>query len=137
MPEHMLTPEIEIITDGGRRRRWTAAEKLRIVEGEEDRGPSGAASADEPGREPASRSLPGATGWVRTCFPAGAEPLAGSLATSSVACLSSESQSTSASRPPRHRQDASQDHGWTNRHPEPFFAGPLRTGRIGAQSARR
>lgn len=24
--------EIEIITDGGRRRRWTAAEKLRIVE---------------------------------------------------------------------------------------------------------
>ena len=32
MPEHVLTPEIEIITDGGRRRRWTAAEKLRIVE---------------------------------------------------------------------------------------------------------
>ncbi len=25
-------PEIEIITDGGRRRRWTASEKLRIVE---------------------------------------------------------------------------------------------------------
>ena len=25
-------PEVEIITDGGRRRRWTAAEKLRIVE---------------------------------------------------------------------------------------------------------
>jgi transposase len=24
--------EIEIITDGGRRRRWSAAEKLRIVE---------------------------------------------------------------------------------------------------------
>jgi transposase len=24
--------EIEIITDGGRRRRWTAAEKLRLVE---------------------------------------------------------------------------------------------------------
>jgi len=24
--------ETEIITDGGRRRRWTAAEKLRIVE---------------------------------------------------------------------------------------------------------
>ena len=32
MPEHVLTPEIEIITDGGRRRRWTASEKLRIVE---------------------------------------------------------------------------------------------------------
>jgi len=24
--------ELEIITDGGRRRRWTAAEKLRILE---------------------------------------------------------------------------------------------------------
>ena len=32
MPEHVLTPEVEIITDGGRRRRWTAAQKLRIVE---------------------------------------------------------------------------------------------------------
>ncbi len=32
MPEHVLTPEVEIITDGGRRRRWAAAEKLRIVE---------------------------------------------------------------------------------------------------------
>ena len=32
MPEHVLTPEVEIITDGGRRRRWMAAEKLRIVE---------------------------------------------------------------------------------------------------------
>lgn len=32
MPEHVLTPGIEIITDGGRRRRWTAAERLRIVE---------------------------------------------------------------------------------------------------------
>jgi transposase len=32
MPEHMLMSEIEIITDGGRRRRWSAAEKLRIVE---------------------------------------------------------------------------------------------------------
>ena len=28
----VLMSEIEIITDGGRRRRWTAAEKLRIVE---------------------------------------------------------------------------------------------------------
>ena len=28
----MHMPEIEIITDGGRRRRWPAAEKLRIVE---------------------------------------------------------------------------------------------------------
>jgi len=43
MPEHVLMPDVEIITDGGRRRRWTAAEKLRIVEGEEDRGPCGAA----------------------------------------------------------------------------------------------
>ena len=32
MPEHVLMSEIEIITDGGRRRRWTATEKLRIVE---------------------------------------------------------------------------------------------------------
>ena len=32
MPEHVLMAEIEIITDGGRRRRWSAAEKLRIVE---------------------------------------------------------------------------------------------------------
>lgn len=32
MPEHMLMANVEIITDGGRRRRWSAAEKLRIVE---------------------------------------------------------------------------------------------------------
>ena len=32
MPEHVLMSEIEIITYGGRRRRWSAAEKLRIVE---------------------------------------------------------------------------------------------------------
>lgn len=32
MPEHVLMSELENITDGGRRRRWTAAEKLRIVE---------------------------------------------------------------------------------------------------------
>ena len=32
MPEPVLMSEIEIITDGGRRRRWSAAEKLRIVE---------------------------------------------------------------------------------------------------------
>ncbi|WP_143535068.1 IS3 family transposase [Roseivivax jejudonensis] len=32
MPEHVLMSEIEIITDGGRRRRWPATEKLRIVE---------------------------------------------------------------------------------------------------------
>lgn len=32
MPEHVLMSEIEIIPDGGRRRRWTAAEKLQIVE---------------------------------------------------------------------------------------------------------
>lgn len=32
MPEHVLMSEIEIITDGGRRRRWTAGEKLQIVE---------------------------------------------------------------------------------------------------------
>jgi hypothetical protein len=30
--KHMLMSEIEIMTDGGRRRRWSAAEKLRIVE---------------------------------------------------------------------------------------------------------
>ncbi len=43
MPEHVLMSEIEIITDGGRRRRWSAAEKLRIVEVEAVRGPGGAA----------------------------------------------------------------------------------------------
>jgi transposase len=32
MPEHVLMSEIEIITDGGRRRRWSASEKMRIVE---------------------------------------------------------------------------------------------------------
>ena len=32
MPEHVLMSEIEIVTDGGRRRRWSAAGKLRIVE---------------------------------------------------------------------------------------------------------
>ena len=32
MPEHVLMSDIEIIADGGRRRRWSAAEKLRIVE---------------------------------------------------------------------------------------------------------
>ena len=32
MPEHVLMSEVEIITDGGRRRRWSATEKLRIVE---------------------------------------------------------------------------------------------------------
>jgi transposase len=32
MPEHVLMSDIEIITDGGRRRRWSAAKKLRIVE---------------------------------------------------------------------------------------------------------
>ena len=32
MPEHILMANVEIITDGGRRRRWSAAEKLRIVE---------------------------------------------------------------------------------------------------------
>ncbi len=32
MLEHVLTPEVEIITEGGRRRRQTAAEKLCIVE---------------------------------------------------------------------------------------------------------
>ena len=32
MPEHVLVSEIEIITDGGCRRRWNAAETLRIVE---------------------------------------------------------------------------------------------------------
>ena len=32
MPEHVLRSEIEIITDGGCRRRWSATEKLRIVE---------------------------------------------------------------------------------------------------------
>ena len=32
MPKHVLMSDYEIITDGGRRRRWSAAEKLRIVE---------------------------------------------------------------------------------------------------------
>lgn len=32
MPRHVLMSDYEIITDGGRRRRWPAAEKMRIVE---------------------------------------------------------------------------------------------------------
>lgn len=36
----MLVSEIEIITDGGRRRHWTAADKLRIVEETLDEGAS-------------------------------------------------------------------------------------------------
>ena len=32
MPEHVLMPDIEIIADGGCRRRWSSFEKLRIVE---------------------------------------------------------------------------------------------------------
>ena len=32
MSGHVLLSEIGMITDGGRRRRWTSAEKLRIVE---------------------------------------------------------------------------------------------------------
>ena len=32
MPEHVLMSDIEIITDGGRRRHWSSAEKLRIIE---------------------------------------------------------------------------------------------------------
>jgi len=32
MPKHVLMSDYEIITDGGRRRRWSAAEKVRIVE---------------------------------------------------------------------------------------------------------
>ena len=40
MPEHVLMSEIEIITDGGRRRHWTSADKLRIVEETLDEGAS-------------------------------------------------------------------------------------------------
>lgn len=40
MPEHVLMSEIEIITDGGRRRRWSAAEKIRSVEETLDEGAS-------------------------------------------------------------------------------------------------
>ena len=32
MPKNILMANVEIITDGGRRRRWSAADKLRIVE---------------------------------------------------------------------------------------------------------
>ncbi|MDF0603804.1 transposase, partial [Psychromarinibacter sp. C21-152] len=32
MPKHVLMSEVEIITDGGCRRRWSSAEKLQIVE---------------------------------------------------------------------------------------------------------
>ena len=32
MPKHVLMSDYEIITDGGRRRRWSSVEKLRIVE---------------------------------------------------------------------------------------------------------
>ena len=40
MPEHVLMSDVEIITDGGRRRRWSASEKLRIVEETLDEGAS-------------------------------------------------------------------------------------------------
>lgn len=40
MLEHVLVSEKEIITDAGRRRRWTAAWKLRIVEETRDEGAS-------------------------------------------------------------------------------------------------
>lgn len=40
MPEHVLMSEVEIITDGGGRRRWSASEKLRIVEETLDEGTS-------------------------------------------------------------------------------------------------
>ena len=40
MPEHVVMPEIEIITDGGHRRRWTAAEKLWNVKETLDDGAS-------------------------------------------------------------------------------------------------
>jgi len=32
MPKHVLMSDYEIITDGGSKRRWSSAEKLRIVE---------------------------------------------------------------------------------------------------------
>ena len=32
MPQRVLMSDIEIITDGGRRRHWSSAEKLRIIE---------------------------------------------------------------------------------------------------------
>lgn len=32
IPKHVLMTEFEIISDGGRRRRWSASEKVRIVE---------------------------------------------------------------------------------------------------------
>ncbi|WP_339640095.1 hypothetical protein [Jannaschia helgolandensis] len=32
MPRHVPMSDYEIITDGGRRRRWKAPKKLRIVE---------------------------------------------------------------------------------------------------------
>lgn len=38
MPKHLLMSEIEIIPDGGRRRYWTASDKLRIVEETLDEG---------------------------------------------------------------------------------------------------
>ena len=34
MPEHVLMSDIEIIADGGSRRGWSDAEKLRIVGGQ-------------------------------------------------------------------------------------------------------
>ena len=40
MPENVLMSEIEFITDGGRRRRWSASEKMRTVEGTREEGTS-------------------------------------------------------------------------------------------------
>jgi len=52
MPEQVLMSEIEIISDGGRRRRWTAAEKLRIVEETLDDRASISVAARRKGVEP-------------------------------------------------------------------------------------
>ena len=32
MRKHVLMSDVEIITDGSRRRRWSAADKLRVIE---------------------------------------------------------------------------------------------------------
>ena len=52
MPRHVLMSEIEIVPDGGRRRRWTAAEKLGIIEEMLDGQPSLSAVARRNGVAP-------------------------------------------------------------------------------------
>ena len=70
MPEHVLMSGIEIITAGGRRRRWTAAEKLRIVEETLDDSASISVVARRSGVAPNLRPIRIAAGALGAAMPA-------------------------------------------------------------------